>query len=155
MRQSGGQNVHATAIVLGTHGFLFVGPSGSGKSSIALACLAAANAQGLFATLIADDQVLISTMNGRVIANRPASIAGLAEIRGSGIVAVDSVEAAVIDYTVLPLQGPIAERLPQKEEVYTLPDGNSLPLYRLPLLPGLRPFDILRLVLPRNVVFER
>ena len=75
-------NVHATAAVIGTSGFLFVGPSGSGKTMLALSCVAAARHCGLFAALVSDDQVLMSMHNGRAIARRPASIAGLAEIRG-------------------------------------------------------------------------
>ena len=34
-------NIHATAVVLGTRGILFTGPSGSGKSMLAFACIAA------------------------------------------------------------------------------------------------------------------
>ncbi len=146
-------NVHATAIVLGTRGFLFVGPSGGGKTSTALSCLASAGARGLFGSLIADDQVFVTTVNGRVLATRPASISGLAEVRGSGIVEVASERSAVLDYAILPLREPITERLAPEGEAYRLPDGGSLPLYRLPLLAGLCPFDSLRLVLPRNRAF--
>ena len=83
-------NIHATAIVLGTPGFLFVGPSGSGKI-IAGASPAwrPRKHAGLFAALVADDQVLISSTRRRHHRRRPASIAGLVEIRGAGIVAVE------------------------------------------------------------------
>src|SRR5579885_12565 len=44
--------LHATAAVVGEAGVLIRGPSGSGKSSLAFALIAAAKASGLFARLI-------------------------------------------------------------------------------------------------------
>ncbi|OBZ93567.1 serine kinase [Pararhizobium polonicum] len=147
-------NVHATAVVLGTRGFLFVGPSGAGKTTLALSCLTAARNSGLFAALVSDDQVLISMRNGRAVARRPASIAGLAEIRGAGIVAVESVPAAVMDFAILPVKPPFEPRMPPENETFLLPSGDFLPLKRLPLAEGLNSFEILRLILPQNADFQ-
>jgi serine kinase of HPr protein (carbohydrate metabolism regulator) len=147
-------NVHATAVVLGTQGFLFVGPSGAGKTMLALSCLAAARNCGLFAALVSDDQVLISMHNGRIIACRPASIAGLAEVRGAGIVAVETIPAAAIDFAILPVKPPFEPRLPPENERFSLPSGDFLPLHRLPLVEGLNSFEILRLILPHNANFQ-
>ncbi len=147
-------NIHATAVVLGTLGFLFVGPSGAGKTAVALSCLAAARASGLFGALVSDDQVLISMRNGRIVARRPASIAGLAEIRGAGIVNVETISAAVLDFAVQPVKSPFEPRLPPENEVFALPSGNFLPLLRLPFGEGLNSFEILRLILPRNANFQ-
>lgn len=143
-------NIHATAIVLGTCGFLFVGPSGTGKTAAALSCVAAAKANGLFGDLVSDDQVLISVRNGRVLARRPASIAGLAEIRGAGIVQVETIAAAVMDFAVQPVKSPFEPRLPPENEVFALPTGSFLPLLRLPFGEGLNSFEILRLILSQN-----
>lgn len=147
-------NIHATAIVLGTCGFLFVGPSGAGKTVAALSCLAAARASGLFAALVSDDQVLISVRNGRIIARRPASIAGLAEIRGAGIVRVETIPSAVMDFAVQPVKSPFEPRLPPENEVFALPSGNFLALLRLPFAEGLNSLEILRLILPQNTNFQ-
>jgi serine kinase of HPr protein (carbohydrate metabolism regulator) len=147
-------NVHATAVVLGTRGFLFVGPSGAGKTTLALSCLTAAKNAGLFAALLSDDQVLISVRNGRVIARRPASIAGLAEVRGSGIVAVETIPAAVIDFAIQPVKPPFQPRLPPESERFSLPSGDFLPLHRLPLAEGLNSFEILRRILPQIANFQ-
>ena len=141
-------NLHATGLVLGTRGLLIVGPSGTGKTMLALGLLAAARRAGLFAALVADDQVMIAVENGRVIARRPASIAGLAEIRGAGIAKVESIAAAVMDLAVLPVKAPFGERLPPENEVFTLPGGDHLPLLRLPYGEGLDSFDILCRFLP-------
>lgn len=147
-------NVHATAVVLGTQGFLFVGPSGAGKSMLALSCLAAARNCGLFAALVSDDQVLISVHDGRIIARRPAAIAGLAEVRGAGIFTVETIPAAAIDFAILPVKSPFEPRLPPENERFSLPSGDFLPLYRLPMAEGLNSFEILRLILPQNANFQ-
>jgi serine kinase of HPr protein (carbohydrate metabolism regulator) len=147
-------NIHATAIVLGTCGFLFVGPSGAGKTAAALSCLAAARASGLFGALVSDDQVLISVRNGKLVAHRPASIAGLAEIRGAAIVQVETIAAAVMDFAVQPVKSPFEPRLAPENEVFALPSGIFLPMLRLPYGEGLNSFEILRLILPQNSNFQ-
>lgn len=150
MTGAAGTNIHATAIVIRSRGLLFIGPSGSGKSSVALSCLMAARDHGLFAALIADDQVFVSTVNGRIVARRPSSIAGFAELRGAGIVAVASLPSALLDCAILPVQPPFGERVPPETESHALPDGGTLPLLRLPLMAGLRPFDGLRFLLAKT-----
>ncbi|WP_275786827.1 HPr kinase/phosphorylase [Pararhizobium gei] len=147
-------NLHATAIVLGTQGFLFVGPSGAGKTTLALSCLTAARANMIYASLIADDQVLISIYDGLIIARRPASIAGLAEIRGAGIVTINSIPAARLDFAVLPVKAPFEPRLPPDGETWTLAAGACLPLLRLPYGDGSNAFEILRVILSQRREFQ-
>lgn len=136
-------NVHGTAIVIGTTGLLFLGPSGAGKSAVALACLDEARARGLFAALVSDDQVLLSVAGGRLIARAPAAIAGLAEVRGAGIIQVPTIEAAVLARAVQPLQPPFSQRLPPESETVEILPSFSLPLTRLPLFPGCHAFSTL------------
>ncbi|MCR6502973.1 HPr kinase/phosphorylase [Shinella sp. CPCC 101442] len=136
-------NVHATAIVIGTTGLLFTGPSGAGKSAIALHCVEEARARGVFAAVVSDDQVLVSEASGRLVARAPKSIAGLAEVRGAGIVSVEAIEAAVLHRAVRLLEARFEERLPPEEErLEVLPD-RFLPLTRLPLFPGATAFSTL------------
>ncbi|MCV9967319.1 HPr kinase/phosphorylase [Pararhizobium sp. BT-229] len=147
-------NIHATAVVLGTRGFLFVGPSGTGKTTLALSCMIAARNSGLFAALVSDDQVLIWVENGQIVARRPASIAGLAEVRGAGIVEVETIPAAILDFAVLPVKSPFEPRLPPENETFLLPSGDFLPLQRLPYGEGLNSFEILQLILLQNADFQ-
>ena len=121
---------------------------------MALACITAAKDKGLFAALVADDQVLINVRNGLILARRPASIAGLAEIRGAGIVAVESIAAAVMDFAVLPVKAPFEHRLPPENDKFTVTDGYFLPMLRIPYGEGLNSFEILRLILPQNADFQ-
>lgn len=124
-------NVHATAIVVGKAGLLFIGPSGIGKSTLAFQCLAAARRAGWPAALVADDQVFLSRQGQKLVASRPASIAGLLEIRGSGIVTIPSIAEAELDLAVLLVEPQTAERLPPSNEVYRIGEMGSLPQIRL------------------------
>lgn len=141
-------NVHATAIVIGTTGLVFLGPSGAGKSAIALHCIAEARSRGLFAAMVGDDQVLVSEANGRLIARGPQSIAGLAELRGAGIVSADGIEAAVLQRAIRPIAPPFTERLPPEGETVEILPGHFLPLTRLPLAPGCTAFSLLAAIHP-------
>jgi serine kinase of HPr protein (carbohydrate metabolism regulator) len=145
---SSASNVHGTAIVIGTTGLLFIGPSGAGKSAIALHCIAEARASGLFAALVSDDQVLVSETGGRLLACAPASIAGLAELRGAGIIQVATVETTVLHRAVRPLEPPFAERLPPEGETVEVLPSWPLPLTRLPLYAGCNAFTTLGILLP-------
>jgi serine kinase of HPr protein (carbohydrate metabolism regulator) len=136
-------NVHGTAVVIGTTGILFVGPSGAGKSAIALHCIVEARARGLFAALVSDDQVFVSDADGHLVARAPATIAGLAEMRGAGIVTIETIEAAVLHRAVRPIEPPFAERLPPDGESVEILPSVFLPLTRLPLFPGCTAFSTL------------
>lgn len=125
------RNVHGTAIVVGKRGLIFLGPPGAGKSELAFACLAHARSQGSFAALIADDQVFISIENGQTIATRPASIEGLLELRGSGILRLDSVERAVLHLAIRVIDPSRDERLPPEGERTNLGGLGDLPLIRV------------------------
>ncbi len=124
-------NIHATAIVIGTKGLLFTGPSGSGKSMLAFTCIAAARRQGTFAALLADDQVLVSRHGDHLLATRPEPIAGLIELRGSGIAHVESLSAAALDLAVEIISLPEDERLPPENERFRIPGLGDLPLVRI------------------------
>ncbi|WEX88697.1 HPr kinase/phosphorylase [Sinorhizobium garamanticum] len=144
-------NIHATAIVLGTTGFLITGPSGSGKSALALSCISEARRRGRFAVLVADDRVDLSLENDRIIARCPPSIRGLIEIRGSGIVAVETVSACVLDWAIMPVRSSRDLRLPPENEELQLEIGRSLPLLRVPVENTVSPLDALHALLPKNL----
>ena len=127
-----GVNIHATAIVVGTTGLLFLGPSGSGKSALAFDCLNEARLFGQFAALVADDQVFISRFGKHVVAHRPETIKGLIELRHGGIVRVDTIPRAMLHHAVMPVDRATAERLPAREMRATLLDDVELPLLHVP-----------------------
>ena len=99
-----GAVVHATAVRWHERGLLLLGPSGVGKSDLALRLVERG------AALVADDLVRITTRNGRLVA-RAAAGPGLIELRGQGIFQLPHVDETVLD---LALElGPAAERLPE------------------------------------------
>ncbi len=85
------------------------------------------------AALIADDQILVYRDGENIIAERPEAIAGLLELRGSGIVNVNSVPSAGLNFAVTTVLSPENPRLPEDDEVLLLPCGGHLPLLRIPL----------------------
>ncbi len=141
-------NIHGTAIVVGTTGLLFIGPSGSGKTAAALHCIGRARERGLFAALVSDDQVLLEVAGGRILARPPATIAGMAEIRGSGIVQVETIGCAILGQAIRPVRVPFDERIaPEGEQSEILP-GHHLPVVRLPVADGFDCFERLVRLLP-------
>lgn len=106
-------NLHATAFVLGDRGVLVAGPSASGKTLLALTLVERVRAQGLFARLVSDDQVFVSSHGGRLVCRAPSTIAGLAELRGYGPVACAHEDAALIDLFVSLVPAASVERFPQ------------------------------------------
>jgi len=104
-------NVHGTLVLLGDRGVLITGPSGSGKSSLALDLIA--NATG-FAMLVSDDRVLLEKSPGGTLVGRaPSVIGGQVEIRGIGIVARPFEPRAVVDLVVDLVDPDSVERMPE------------------------------------------
>jgi HPr kinase/phosphorylase len=93
-------SVHATALVVGEAGVLIRGPSGSGKSGLALALLALAGHRGLFAALIGDDRVHIRVSGRQVLASGAPNVCGLIERRGYGIVQAPAEPRGVVRLVV-------------------------------------------------------
>ena len=140
---------HATALVIREAGVLIEGASGSGKSALALACIAAAQAQGFFARLVSDDRVLLAARGGRVIASVHPAIAGQVERRGLAIEPADFCGQAVLRL-VARLAGDAdadaaALRLPWQDASLTQICGILLPV--LPLDPSRARPDQVALVL--------
>lgn len=84
------ENVHGTTIAVGGYAALLRGPPGSGKSDLALRCLALAPSPLVCATpmLVADDRTILTADGDGLSATCPAGITGLIEVRGLGIVRV-------------------------------------------------------------------
>ena len=105
--------MHASCVAVKGRGFLIMGPSGSGKSALALQLIA------LGADLLADDQTEISRSGDTIVARCPPTLKGLIEARGVGILNVKSTaEAQVV--LVADLSQPETERLPPRRRVMLL-----------------------------------
>ena len=119
---------HGTAIVVGQTGLLFVGPSGSGKSSSALQTLFSARLSGHFAALVSDDQVFLEAVNDDVIGTCPPSISGMIELRGSGIGRVEAIEQAPLHYAIRLIEVHADNRIPEENQRWKADQGIELPL---------------------------
>jgi serine kinase of HPr protein (carbohydrate metabolism regulator) len=120
--------VHASCVAIDGYAILLRGPSGSGKSDLALRLID----EG--AVLVADDQVLLEavrreTGDGRLMASAPAALAGLLEVRGIGIVRCDAIAAAAVRLVIDLDDAANIERMPQRETCALL--GMEIPRFTL------------------------
>lgn len=100
------ETVHATAVMIEEKGVLLRGPSGSGKSDLALRLIDDG------AVLIADDRTALTHRDGTVVAQCPASIAGQLEVRGIGIMDLPYIAEATLSMIVDLVSSDQVDRLP-------------------------------------------
>jgi serine kinase of HPr protein (carbohydrate metabolism regulator) len=100
--------VHATCIAIDGHGILLRGPSGSGKSDLALRAIDRG------AQLVADDQVVLTRRGDSMMASAPSSLRGLIEVRGLGIVRMDAAAEARLALVADMADLDSIERLPER-----------------------------------------
>jgi len=105
---------------------LIRGPSGSGKSRLALELIQAARGGTLrFARLVGDDRVHVEAAHGRLLVRPAAALAGMIELRGAGILQLPYEPSAVVGL-VVDLAAATAERLPAAPQSRTELEGISL-----------------------------
>ena len=118
--------VHASAVLVGTRAVLIRGPSGSGKSRLALELIESARSGSvLFARLVGDDRVNLQAAGGRLLVRSVDALAGLIEVRGVGILRLPYEPSAVVCLVVE--LGADAERLPDAEQQKAVIEGSWLP----------------------------
>lgn len=128
------QTVHASAVAIGETGILIRGPSGGGKSNLAMGLIFAAGGMRRFASLVGDDRIDLENCGGRLIARGHHMIRGMVEKRGLGILKVPH-EAAVVTRLVVDIVAPQeAVRYPEPEHRHVALCGVQLPV--LALLQG-------------------
>jgi len=101
------ETLHASTVALDGRAVLISGPSGSGKSDLALRLLD----RGF--VLVSDDQTVVKKDGDRLIATAPPTIAGKLEVRGIGIVDMERIDNV-----------PIALAVELTSEIQRLPDDS-------------------------------
>ncbi|MGE5271963.1 MAG: HPr kinase/phosphorylase [Thiohalocapsa sp.] len=115
--------IHATAVAIEGRAVLLRGPSGAGKSDLGLRLIDAG------ARLVADDQSALSRRGDAVYVRAPATIRGLIEVRGLGIVRLEALEEAPVALVVDLVAAAAVERLPRRVVATIL--GVTLPCLAL------------------------
>jgi serine kinase of HPr protein (carbohydrate metabolism regulator) len=127
------QTIHASTVAKDGRAVLITGPSGAGKSDLALRLLD----RGF--TLVSDDQTLLKRDGDRLVASAPPNIAGKLEIRGIGIVEMETLANI-----------PVALLVDLTSEIMRLPDENrerpilgvSLPLISIDAMTASAPSKV-------------
>lgn len=107
------RTIHATTVAIDGRAIILRGPSGSGKSDLALRLIESG------AELVSDDRTILTATGGDLVAAAPGAIAGLLEVRGVGLLSLPYRDAAPValvadlDTTGVParLPDPAAETL--------------------------------------------
>ena len=115
--------LHATCVQIGATGVLLLGPSGSGKSDLALRLIDAG------ALLVADDQVEVERRGVRLLGRAAEALVGLIEVRGVGILRMPHRAQSPIDLAVELVPAAQLTRLPEPLGYSLL--GIELPRLRL------------------------
>jgi serine kinase of HPr protein (carbohydrate metabolism regulator) len=123
-------NVHATGLVLGRVGLVLRGPSGSGKSLLALLLFEAWRARGQEVRLVADDRLDLEVTRSGLVMHAPTAIAGLIELRGRGIVRRPHVGRAAV-HLIVDFVGSF-ERMVEEEALVTELLGVGVPRCPVP-----------------------
>ncbi len=115
------ETIHATCIAIGDRGILLCGPSGSGKSDLAIRLIDRG------AMLVSDDYTRLAVADSLLTGSAPSTIAGQIELRGVGIVERPFRAEAPIALAVELGQPP--ERMPEPATRIWL--GQSIPVVAL------------------------
>ncbi|MGE0667719.1 MAG: HPr kinase/phosphorylase [Sphingomonadales bacterium] len=111
--------IHATCVAIDGLGVLLRGPSGSGKSDLALRLIDGG------AELVSDDYTVLECRGGRLLATAPQSIKGMLEVRGVGILPMPVRARAVVAIVVDLTTDVMIERLPAPDAAVI--DGIAVP----------------------------
>lgn len=125
--------LHATAVAINGGGVLMLGPSGSGKSDLALQLIDRG------AVLISDDGVLVEAGTPLPILRTAPNIAGMIEMRGIGIVKVPFADEVPLRLVVR--TGERGERLPPENQTMDIA-GSQIPFIALSAFEASTPLKV-------------
>lgn len=125
--------VQGTAIAIDDKGVLIVGPSGSGKSLLALQLLQSAKLAQLPAYLISDDLVYLARDDAKLILNAPDRLQGQIELRGAGIISRAFKPSATLNVLVEFVDQ--TERLPDERQLTGVVEGVKVSRVRVMPFP--------------------
>jgi HPr kinase/phosphorylase len=111
--------LHASCVAMQGRAALLLGPSGTGKSALAIELLA------LGAALVADDATVLRREGGRLLASAPPGAPALIEARGVGLIPAPLAPETPLLLAV-DLAQQVDERLPPRRAIRLL--GVALPL---------------------------
>jgi len=118
--------LHASTVVVGQKAVAFLGPTGSGKSGHALACMSRG------AQLLADDITWLHSTDDGLVATCPPTLKGRIEARGVGI--LEAVPHDPVRLSLIVDLGSVeTTRLPDKKAVSLL--GHDIPVFHTPANP--------------------
>ena len=115
--------IHASCVEFMGTGLLICGPSGSGKSDLCLRMIEAG------AAFISDDQTVLENKKGKLTARCPASIKGLLEIRGIGIVEMPFIDETEISLKLSLKSLDQIDRMPEKQTEFI--EGIEIPVFSI------------------------
>ena len=127
--------IHATSVAIGRRAVLLMGPSGSGKSDLALRLIDRG------AVLVSDDYTALSRADDMLLASPPQTIAGKMEIRHIGIVHLSCAMHVPVALAIMLEDRP--ERMPDELATATLL-GVEVPRVALPGLEASAPIKVER-----------
>ena len=128
--------VHGSAVLIGNRAILIRGPSGAGKTTLALTLISRADMRGGLARLVADDQIEVTAANGALIGRTPATIRGLAELRGRGLIRLAAEPLVRIGLVIDLVVPDTVARLPEAAAFSTEICGIVLPRQPVPAHDG-------------------
>ena len=134
------EKVPGTSVEVEGLGVLFRGPTGSGKSDLALRLIDCG------ARLIADDYTELSSESAILMARAPETIRDLLEVRGIGILKIGGALQAELGVVIDLVTADQVERRPEDESIELL--GIRVPLFRLTPLEASCPAKV-RLIVRR------
>ncbi len=127
-------NIHASCVAAGSRGILLLGPSGQGKSDLALRLIDRG------ARLVADDRCDIWFDRDRLWCRPPETLAGKLEVRGIGI--VEQPWTAPVPLALAVRLTERYERMPPAGQVEMIA-GHALPATLLSAFEASAPIKIL------------
>lgn len=120
-RPAASETIHAGCVARDGRGLLILGPSGSGKSALALQLIA------FGACLVSDDRTCLNVREDHLVAHAPDAINGQIEARFMGILAAPTAGATPL-HLVVDLNQSETVRMPEPQTITIL--GCTLPLIR-------------------------